>query len=897
MFRLAHDLTFPFDDGILTIPLTRELAALSAELIFICIGQSDQDGQNERDSADNNEGASLVATSDSPYVAQWPTVSSSTYGTIPTLHTSSDEPATVAVQRIAWYARSRPVAVPLFLFVVWSIALTLYTYSVAPPPAPGELCRWWCVHSPVEGAVLSYISLGLFLLLSFWLNNAYAHYESGVFLWNVQVRRLVTELTVLFTKILPPDHRPRALAHLSAVPFVAASWLRDSTDFTSLEAILAPDDIEALKASPDPVTHTLSVLSDYAYGVPRSCGSTVHALSDAVTALEQAIVSCQAVKKIPVPQPYTHHLALFITVWLALIPFTAIQQLGFFAVLVLMPIAYSVINLFNIGCEMTDPFGTDPHDIPVIPIAYEMRATIQQIYFDVCSGSYKEKTTGTENEQKRNSPETASDENEKEESSMNENDMGDGHSNKDGQKMESVSADNYPRSRFQLLSSDAGTQARPDITPSFQKTFQAILQSMPSVTAFPLVVASVWMVVAVFLSRALSSTWSVSLPGVCRHWCSPFDISPGTLANIGFALFTILSFRAADAIQRYEKGAALLYSLRLKLRSLAVDMCLISDSESNDLRRVIAHLIQVPFSLRDSLLDISRSEQANHSLLSISDWKYIVKHPKPVDYLLSVVESFILKLNIDAFKNAAPTEPISPGTDRLMLLERLNEIREMAETAFHVKRFPVIPSYTQHQRVFTALWLFLLPLSMTADTGWYTILWGPIIAYGVFGLETIANKLVDPFGTDDIDIPVDELCSKASNAVLEGVWAVNWGSVKLPVTSKQPSLTGFGVSIDGSRAINRFSLPRLNDRDNDCDTGRKFTVTFSSTVEAKVNPTLYAHFEHSIPWRTIFAVSCWGCFAVFLSYVNRDYVAGVRWWASRISVSPAVVGYVSFGGK
>lgn len=901
MFLLAHDLTFPFEEGIKTIPITQELASLSAELLGLCSNRSDEDDQYEVDRSedhDQGESTSLVNRSDSPLVAQWPTVPRSAYGTISTIHASSVESEEASVRRVSWYGRSRAVGVPLIVFAIWSFAVTLYTYNIAPTPAPGEVCRWWCVHLPLSDSVVSYISLGLFLLLSFWLNSAYKHYESGVFLWNVQVRRRISELAVLFSRLLAPEDRPRALAHLSAVPFVAGAWLRDSSDLSSLESVLAPKDFNSLKASSEPITYTLSVLSEYAYGVPRSCGNAVHALSEATLALEQTIIDCQAIKKVPVPQPYTIHLALFITVWLGLLPFNAVQQLGFFAVIVLLPVAYSVIKLFNIGCEMTDPFGTDLHDIPVIPIAHEMRAIVKQTYLDLCSNSpseSEEEANGRESDARshdfgHSDTERLADNGSVVESEQEADEVA-------GNLDESKNGEDYPSSRFMATPTMSGLRERPDVTPSVRKSLGDIVRALPSVSTFPLVLVTIWTVSAVFISRALSSLWNPFTADICRNWCSPVDIDTGTLANIGFALFTILAFRAADAISRYENGASLLYELRTQLRSLAVELSLIAGPDSAELRRVVAHLSQVPLSLRDNLLVIVRSEGSNESLLSDKDWKAVCRHPRPVDYLLGVVENFVLELNADACKDIESFEPIHPATDRIINLERVNRVREMVETAFNVKRFPVIPSYTQHQRVFTALWLFLLPLSMTADLGWYTILWAPLIAYAVFGLETISNKLVDPFGTDDIDIPVDDLCRRASSAVLDGVCSVHWGSVRLPERFEQPPLTGFGISVEGSRIHNKFALPRLKSSQNGEEPGKKdLAVTFSSSVEAKVEPTLYAHFSHSVPWSAITAVSCWALIAVVLSYVTRELGTETRWWSSRLSVSSDVAGYVSFGG-
>ncbi len=53
--------------------------------------------------------------------------------------------------------------------------------------------------------------------------------------------------------------------------------------------------------------------------------------------------------------------------------------------------------------------------------------------------------------------------------------------------------------------------------------------------------------------------------------------------------------------------------------------------------------------------------------------------------------------------------------------------------------------YLAHLRLFMDIWLFLLPFSLVQDAGWYTVLITPFIAYGILGMEKIAEELTQPF--------------------------------------------------------------------------------------------------------------------------------------------------------
>jgi predicted membrane chloride channel (bestrophin family) len=47
------------------------------------------------------------------------------------------------------------------------------------------------------------------------------------------------------------------------------------------------------------------------------------------------------------------------------------------------------------------------------------------------------------------------------------------------------------------------------------------------------------------------------------------------------------------------------------------------------------------------------------------------------------------------------------------------------------------------------LWLAILPFALVQNSGWLTILWAPMISYGVVGMEEMAMELSDPFGYVD----------------------------------------------------------------------------------------------------------------------------------------------------
>lgn len=56
------------------------------------------------------------------------------------------------------------------------------------------------------------------------------------------------------------------------------------------------------------------------------------------------------------------------------------------------------------------------------------------------------------------------------------------------------------------------------------------------------------------------------------------------------------------------------------------------------------------------------------------------------------------------------------------------------------------------------MYCFTLPFALVSSYGWYTILDVLLIAYVFFGIEEIGVEIEGPFGTDDNDLPLEDIC-------------------------------------------------------------------------------------------------------------------------------------------
>lgn len=762
-------------------------------------------------------------------------------------------------------------------FLVWTGVVMFgmyYMYSLTPVSEQNPVCRWWCPYVPVPGSIALYISLGLFLLLGFWLNDCYGRYWSGLMMWHNNVRNSVEHLSNQLCIVVKNGHwherdRERIFSYLAALPYAGKAVLRNSRDMSEVKDLLSPDDYESLCKAPHFVTHITTVLMAYFSSIDMKDENTMVFVNDplgctrflfgnGLMSLELTLSQCESHRFIPLPPSITIHVRFLIFFWLALLPVAVVKQNGPLSFLYVIPIAYSILTLYTIGTELADPYGDDPSDIPVDEICDEIKEEIHQVFHDNIDAP------------------------------------------------ESVLYDaGYKRESMKPLpktDEDVKEQDRSSPGPSLGQSLQNLLSSLPNVLVVPQIAATLWIVIAVFLSRYLSYSWDEIKRNHCRQWCSPIDVDPGTLSNIGYALFLILGFRTSDALNRYEQGGTEYYEIEKAIHNLVTEFCSsIEDGflHRGDKERFVALMAQVPLAIRDTLLNIKRTDSNKVGLLTDEDWEKMKEHASPFMFLIRTLEAYLFKLGMDnsGHPSAKLHRPF-PMTKRLHLMIRINELRNLIVKAIGVKRFPGAMSYINHQQLFMGLWIVLLPLAMTPWTGWVTIIWGPIICYGVLSLENIALKLVDPHGTDEIDLPVERLCEKASNAAIKAAWSIGW-SYEAPTEAtgviQEPYI---GAQIEGTVVKQEYSLAHFENETESESTVYGTVIRFHSLAKSKARPTLYAHFLQSVPWSVLLSISVYTLICTVISYSFRyeEKDMYLEWWQSRISISASVASYLSIAG-
>lgn len=83
-----------------------------------------------------------------------------------------------------------------------------------------------------------------------------------------------------------------------------------------------------------------------------------------------------------------------------------------------------------------------------------------------------------------------------------------------------------------------------------------------------------------------------------------------------------------------------------------------------------------------------------------------------------------------------------------------------------IHKTPLPFAYVVHLRRALILYCITLPFALIESYGWSTIIDTLLIAYIFFGIEEIGVEIEDPFGVDDNDLPLEQLCNTIESNLL-----------------------------------------------------------------------------------------------------------------------------------
>lgn len=250
---------------------------------------------------------------------------------------------------------------------------------------------------------------------------------------------------------------------------------------------------------------------------------------------------------------------------------------------------------------------------------------------------------------------------------------------------------------------------------------------------------------------SLCVLWSVVV--VSLHMLMPkgwFDLAVPETAHalIGAALGLLLVFRTNASYDRFWEGRKLWGGMVNETRNLArLSSTWIAD-RPDLVRQILLWTIAFPwctmYRLRESReLGDLRDELPSDQVAAVA----------AADHVPLAVARRITALIEEARAAGAISDIQQTQIDQnvQLLIDYLGGCERIRST-------PLPFAYAVHLRRALIAYCFTLPLALVSRFGWDTIIATLLLAYVLFGIEEIGVEIEDPFGTDENDLPLDEIC-------------------------------------------------------------------------------------------------------------------------------------------
>ena len=240
----------------------------------------------------------------------------------------------------------------LFTTVLSSLVVathgTLYHYKVTLTATPFTL---W--------------GLTLAIFLGFRNSVAYQRFWGARTLWGellISARNLTRQVQQFFPQ-LDREERLYLLQPLLAYPSAMRNFLRDVI-YENTNRI-ADDEVKRQLHAPSLMLATLAKrVTEYAR-LSKLDPIMLAQMDTQINQLSHVLGGCERIKSTPIPYPYILMLHRVVHVYCFLLPFCLVDSIGWLTPVAVCILAYTFFGLDALGDQISDPFGTEPNDLPL----------------------------------------------------------------------------------------------------------------------------------------------------------------------------------------------------------------------------------------------------------------------------------------------------------------------------------------------------------------------------------------------------------------------------------------------------------------------------------------------------------------------------------------------------
>lgn len=226
---------------------------------------------------------------------------------------------------------------------------------------------------------------------------------------------------------------------------------------------------------------------------------------------------------------------------------------------------------------------------------------------------------------------------------------------------------------------------------------------------------------------------------------------------VGFVISLLLVFRTNTAYDRWWEGRRLWGELVNNSRNLMLKLVAFIPENKTDLKNNFRILIgNYAFALKNHLRDeFNPDDMEEHAHLKNH-------HLEKVNHVPNKIAAQLYKDANQLVKDGIITE------ERLIVLnEELRSFTNITGACERIKKTPIPYSYSTFIKRTIFIYIISLPMGLIHDLKWITLPIVLFIFYAFASLELLAEEIEDPFGTENNDLPTDELAQTIKNNLKE----------------------------------------------------------------------------------------------------------------------------------
>ncbi|MBL8239512.1 MAG: hypothetical protein JNM66_18960 [Bryobacterales bacterium] len=251
----------------------------------------------------------------------------------------------------------------------------------------------------------------------------------------------------------------------------------------------------------------------------------------------------------------------------------------------------------------------------------------------------------------------------------------------------------------------------------------------------------------IFGRVALCVAWSAGVVAFHKH---VHDVAMPSLLHtlMGVAMGMLLVFRTSSSYDRFWEGRKLWGGIVNETRNLV--------------RGASAHLAGNPALLaRLTRWTAAFPWAAMHSLRG-TDGLGPQAHELPAPAAKEALDAqhtalAVAKNMTDCLREARDAGLISDIV-LASLDQNIQQLVDYLGGCERIRKTPMPFAYAVHLRRALVLYCFTLPFAMVETFGWTTVVDVLVLAYTFFGIEEIGVEIEGPFGHDDNDLPLEDIC-------------------------------------------------------------------------------------------------------------------------------------------